>query len=100
MAGTYPQLYIQIVFAVKDRENLIKKEWKDELQKYMSGIIMGKGQKSIMVNGGEVHNHCFVGIKPAMSISDLVRGIKNNSSKYVNPNAWIKGKFRWQEGLG
>jgi REP element-mobilizing transposase RayT len=100
MPGTYSQLYIQIVFAVKGRQNLIEKEWRDELHKYISGIITGKGQKSIIVNGVADHIHCFVGLKPAMAISDLVRDIKNNSSKYVNENGWVKGKFRWQEGFG
>ena len=100
MPGTYSQLYIQIVFAVKGRENLIEKEWRDELHKYISGIITGKGQKSIIVNGVSDHVHCFVGLKPAMAISDLVRDIKNNSSKYVNENGWVKGKFSWQEGFG
>jgi putative transposase len=100
MPGTYSQLYIQIVFAVKGRQNLIEKEWRDELHKYISGIITGKGQKSIIVNGVADHIHCFVGLKPSMSISDLVRDIKNNSSKYVNENGWVKGKFSWQEGFG
>lgn len=100
MPSTYSQLYIQIVFAVKGRENLIKKEWRDELHKYISGIITRKGQKSIIVNGVADHVHCFVGLKPAMAISDLVRDIKNNSSKYVNENGWVKGKFSWQEGFG
>ncbi|MCF8324170.1 MAG: IS200/IS605 family transposase [Leadbetterella sp.] len=100
MPGTYSQLYIQIVFAVKGRQNLIEKEWRDELHKYISGIITSKGQKSIIVNGVADHIHCFVGLKPAMAISDLVRDIKNNSSKYVNENGWVKGKFRWQEGFG
>ena len=100
MPGTYSQLYIQIVFAVKGRQNLIEKEWRDELHKYISGIITGKGQKSIIVNGVADHIHCFVGLKPSMSISDLVRDIKNNSSKYVNENGWVNGKFRWQEGFG
>lgn len=100
MPGTYSQLYIQIVFAVKGRENLINREWRDELHKYISGIITGKGQKSIIVNGVADHIHCFIGLKPAMAISDLVRDIKNNSSKYVNENGWVKGKFSWQEGFG
>jgi REP element-mobilizing transposase RayT len=100
MPGTYSQLYIQIVFAVKGRQNLIEIEWRDELHKYISGIITGKGQKSIIVNGVADHVHCFVGLKPAMAISDLVRDIKNNSSKYVNENGWVKGKFSWQEGFG
>ena len=100
MASTFSQIYIQIVFAVKGRENLIAKHWKDELHKYISGIITNKGQKSIIVNGVEDHVHIFVGLRPAMAISDLVRDIKNNSSNFINEKKFIKGKFSWQEGYG
>ncbi len=100
MPGTFSQIYIQIVFAVKVRQNLIGKEWKDELHKYISGIITNKGQKSIIVNGVADHVHIFVGLKPAMAISDLVRDIKNNSSNFINDKKFVKGKFSWQEGYG
>jgi REP element-mobilizing transposase RayT len=100
MSGTFTQLYIQIVFAVKGRENIIGKSWKDDLHKYISGIIKGKGQKSIIVNGMPDHIHAFVGLKPAMAISDLVRDVKNNSSNYINDHQLVKGKFAWQEGYG
>jgi REP element-mobilizing transposase RayT len=100
MAGTYSQIYLQIVFAVKGRENLIAQSWKDELHKYISGIIKEKEQKPIIVNGMPDHIHAFIGLKPSMRISDLVRDIKNNSSKFINEKGWIKGKFSWQEGYG
>jgi putative transposase len=100
MAGTYSQIYIQIVFAVKGRENLIQKEWKDELNKYMAGIIKAKEQKPIIINGMPDHIHVFVGLKPVMAISDLVRDIKNNSANFINENKFSKTKFAWQEGYG
>ena len=100
MAGTHSQLYIQIVFAVKCRENLISNLWKDELHKYIAGIIKGKKQKSIIVNGMPDHIHVFVGLRPSMSISELVRDIKNNSSNFINDKKFVKGKFSWQEGFG
>ena len=100
MSGTFSQLYIQIVFAVKGRENLIASGWKDELNKYIAGIIKGKEQKSIIVNGMPDHIHAFIGLRPIMSISDLVRDIKNNSSNFINNKKWLKGKFSWQEGYG
>lgn len=100
MAGTYSQLYIQVVFAVRGRENLIDKSWKDDLHKYIAGIINGKHQKSIIVNGMPDHIHAFIGLKPSMASSDLVRDIKNNSSNFINNNKFIKGKFSWQEGFG
>jgi len=100
MPGTYSQVYIQIVFAVKGRENLMAKPWRDELHKYIAGIIKAKGHKPIIVNGVADHIHAFVGLKPAMAISDLVRDIKNNSSNFINDKQFVRGKFQWQEGYG
>lgn len=100
MAGTFSQIYIQVVFAVQGRQNLLQKEWRQEVFKYMAGIITNKGQKPIIVNGVEDHVHVFLGLKPSMALSDLVRDIKNNSSNFINDHTWIKGKFNWQEGYG
>ncbi len=100
MPGTYSQIYIQIVFAVKGRESLIANNWKTELHKYIAGIIKGKGHKPIIINGMPDHIHVFVGLKPAMALSGLVRDIKNNSSNFVNDHRYVKGKFAWQEGYG
>ena len=100
MPGTFSQIYIQVVFAVKGRENFIVKPWRDDLHKYIAGIVKGKEQKSIIVNGVADHIHCFVGLKPSMTISDLVRYIKNNSTNFINEKKLVKGKFSWQEGYG
>ena len=100
MSGTFSQIYIQVVFAVKGRQNLISKSWKDDLHKYIAGIIKGKGQKSIIVNGMPDHIHAFIGLRPSMAISDLVRDIKNNSTNFINGKNFLKGKFLWQEGYG
>ena len=100
MAGTFSQIYIQIVFAVKGRESFISNNWKTDLHKYIAGIIKGKKQKPIIVNGMPDHIHAFVGLRPAMALSDLVRDIKNNSSNFINDNKLVKGKFSWQEGYG
>lgn len=100
MSGTFSQIYIQVVFAVKGRANLINNNFKTDLHKYIAGIINGKGQKSIIVNGMPDHIHAFIGLKPAMAISDLVRDIKNNSSNFINEHKLVKGKFEWQNGYG
>jgi REP element-mobilizing transposase RayT len=100
MAGTYSQIYLQVVFAVKGRENLIAPSWKEALHKYISGIVTAKEQKSIIVNGMPDHIHAFVGLKPSMRISDLVRDMKNNSSKFINESGFIRSRFSWQEGYG
>jgi putative transposase len=100
MPGTFSQICIQVVFAVKGRENLISNAWKTELHKYIAGAIKGKKQKSIIVNGMPDHIHAFIGLRPAMAISDLVRYIKNNSSTFINNLKLVKGNFTWQEGYG
>jgi len=100
MPGTFSQIYIQIVFAVNGRTNLLQKPWREEVFKYMAGTIKGKNQKSIIVNGLANHVHLFVGLKPSMSVSDLVRDIKNNSSNFINDQKFVRGKFSWQEGFG
>jgi putative transposase len=100
MAGTFSQIYIQAVFAVKHRENLLQKQWRDDVFKYMSGIIKGKNHKPIIVNGVADHVHLFIGLKPVMAISDLIRDIKNNSSNFINDKKLVPGKFSWQEGYG
>ena len=100
MANTYTQLYIHIVFAVKGRQNLISKIWKDELYKYITGIVINEGQKLIAINGMPDHIHILVGSKPNKALSDLVRDIKANSSRFINEKKWISGKFEWQTGFG
>jgi REP element-mobilizing transposase RayT len=100
MAGTYSQIYVQIVFTVKKREHLIPKANQEELFEYISGIIRNKGQKAIIVNGVANHIHAFIGLKPDTKISDLVRDIKNNSTNFINLQKWLNRKFSWQTGYG
>ena len=100
MAGTFTQIYIQVVFAVKGRANLLQKPWRDEVFKYMAGIIKNKDQKPIIVNGVSDHVHLFIGLKPSMALSDLIRDVKNNTSNFINEKKWVMGKFSWQAGYG
>ena len=100
MAGTFSQLYVQAVFAVQGRANLIGSMWKDELHRYICGIIRNKGHKPIIVNGMPDHIHAFIGLRPAMAVADLVRDIKNNSANFINSRKFVKGRFSWQEGYG
>lgn len=100
MADTYSQIYIHIVFAVKGRANLISKKWKDELYKYITGIVSNEGQKLLAINGMPDHIHILIGLKPTAVLSNIVRDIKANSSKFINDKKWIAGKFEWQQGFG
>jgi putative transposase len=100
MANTYTQIYVQIVFAVQGRQSLIRPQHNDELQKYMTGIISGQGQKLIAINNMPDHFHILVGQTPNVALSDLVRGIKAGSSGFINDRRWVLGRFSWQEGFG
>lgn len=100
MANTYTQIYIQVVFSVMGRQNLIGKAHKEELHKYITGIARNKNQKLIAINSMPDHIHLLLGIKPDIALSSLVRDIKSQSTKLINDRRWIKGKFMWQEGFG
>ncbi len=99
MADTYTQLYIHLIFAVKGRQSIIPKQHKEELHKYITGIIDSKNQTIIQINSMPDHVHILVGITPDIAISDLVRDIKANSSKFINRQRWRAGRFEWQEGF-
>ena len=100
MANTYTQLYFHIVFAVQGRSNLISKEWKNELYKYITGIVSNKGQRMLQINGMPDHVHILMGTKADCNLSDIVRDLKANSSKWINEKQFIQGKFSWQTGFG
>ena len=100
MANTYSKVYIQVVFAVKGRQNLIRAEIREDLQKYITGIITNREQKLLSIFCMPDHTHLLIGLKPSISISNLVRDIKAGSSKFINDKNLIKGKFSWQEGFG
>ena len=100
MANTYTQIHIQAIFAVKRRAGLIQNGWKDELYKYITGIIQAHEHKLLAINGMPDHLHIFFGMRPIQSLSDLMQDIKGSSSKWINERKFIKDKFEWQEGYG
>ena len=100
MASTYTQIYIHVVFAVEGRQNLIAPEHNDELQKYITGIVSAQKHKLIAINNMPDHLHLLGGLRPDAALSDLVRDIKANSSRFINEKRWVMGRFSWQEGFG
>ncbi|AYZ35925.1 IS200/IS605 family transposase [Chryseobacterium indologenes] len=100
MANTYTQIYIHIVFAVKGRQNLISKEKREELHKFITGVVSNRNQKLFAVFAMPDHLHLLVSMGPTCSVSDLVRDIKAGSSKFINEKGWMNNKFNWQEGYG
>lgn len=100
MAGTFYQIYIQVVFAVQNRECMVQSSWEEELYKYISGIVRNKEQKMLAINGMPNHIHFFIGMKPSCCLSDLVREVKKSSNEFINEKKFSKFKFNWQEGYG
>ena len=100
MPNTYTQLYIQFVFAVKYRQSIIHKAWKDDLYKYITGIVQNHKSKMLAINGISDHIHIFIGYKPTIAIPDLVKDIKVASSLWINEKKLTKQHFNWQEGYG
>ena len=100
MAGTFSQIYIQVVFAVKGRGSLIHSSWEEDLYKYITGIVRNKEQKMLAINGMPDHIHFLIGMKPNCCLSDLVREIKKASNDFVKEKRFSKYKFQWQEGYG
>ena len=100
MANTFSQIYLQFVFAVKQRQSLIAKEYKEELHKYITGLVQNRKAKMLAVHCMPDHTHLFVGYKPTFLIVDFVKEIKVESNEFINNKKWVKGKFNWQEGYG
>ena len=100
MANTYSQIYIQVVFAVQGRLNLITEKHREELQKFIAGIIKNRQQKLMAIYCMPNHTHILLSLNPNVTLSDLMRDIKAGSSKFINEKGWVNGKFSWQEGYG
>jgi len=100
MANTYTQIYIHYVFAVQNRCGLIQSKWKNDLYKYMTGIVEQQGHKLFQIGGMPDHVHALVSMNPQQSPSDLMFHVKRGSSLWVNGNRFVTGKFSWQDGFG
>ena len=100
MANSYHQIYLQTVFAVKYRNAVLDKPWRPKLQGVIGNLINETGCKTIIVNGVEDHMHCLLGLRPAVSVSELMKTVKAKSSKYINDHSLTTNRFEWQEGYG
>ncbi len=100
MANTYHQIYLQTVFAVKYREAVINKTWSSKLYAVIGNLINEANCRTIIVNGVEDHVHCLIGLRPVVSVSELMKTVKAKSSKYINDQSLTESRFEWQEGYG
>ena len=100
MANTFSQIYLQFVFAVRNRHYLIPKEHKEELHKYFTGLVRNRNAKMLAVNCMPDHTHLFLGFRPNIFIPDFVKELKVETNEFIMSKKWVKGKFNWQEGYG
>jgi putative transposase len=100
MANTYHQIYLQTVFAVKYRNAVLAKAWRSQVFGVIGNLINEANCKTLIVNGVEDHVHCFLGLKPVVSVSELMKTVKAKSSKYINDRKLTPERFEWQEGYG
>jgi REP element-mobilizing transposase RayT len=100
MANTYTQIYLHIVFAVSGRACVVASSRREELQKYIAGIVTRKGQKLIAIYCMPDHTHVLLGLKPNIAPSDLIGDLKTGSTNHINEQRWIGCRFSWQEGYG
>jgi len=100
MANTYTQIHLHIIFAVQNRISLIQDSWAERLYQYITGIVQTNNHKMIIINGMPDHLHIVIGMRPSQSLSNLMQDIKGSSSKWINDNKLVRGKFQWQESYG
>jgi putative transposase len=100
MSNTYTQLYVHVVFTVAGRQSLLARTWRDDVFRYITGIVRNRREKLLAINGVSDHVHIALGLTPTIPLSDLVRDIKAGSSGFINSQKWVRGRFRWQEGFG
>jgi len=100
MPDTYTQLNIHVVFVVKNRANVLQPYFKPRLCEYLCGILRNHKHYPLAINGYYDHIHVFFEMHPAMALSDIVCELKSSSSKWINDNNMLPGKFRWQDGYG
>jgi len=100
MANTYTQLYIHCVFAVQHKAALLNDGWDERLRSYITAIAQGHGHKMLAINNMPDHLHCFIGLDPKQSISEMMQIIKGESSEWINKEDLTQFKFAWQKRYG
>jgi putative transposase len=98
--GIFTQMYVQLVFAVQNRDAVLHTGIRSRVFEYVSGIVSELNHKPLIVNGISNHIHVFYSMHPTVSVSDTIYHIKRGSSLFINKNKLCMGRFAWQEGYG
>lgn len=100
MSNTYSKIHLQLAFAPKFREAVIADQWREDLHKYITGVVQHNEHKVMIINSMPDHVHLFIGMRPHQSLSDLMQDVKGSSSRWINEMKFTRHKFAWQEGYG
>jgi putative transposase len=100
MANTYTQIHIQFVFAVQGRQSLIREQFREEVEKFITSVIQARKHKLLAIYCMPDHIHFLVGKRTHQSEADLVREVKVESTEFINKKRWVHGQFNWQDGYG
>ncbi len=99
MADTYTNIHLHIVFSTKNRRPLVRESLRERLYQYMGGVVRNHRGLLVEIGGMPDHVHLLVGWNTG-AVSDLVRGLKSDSTKWVKATFPDSSDFRWQTGGG
>ncbi len=100
MASSFANILLHYIFAPKGRENRLRDDFRDELHRYIHGILNNTKSKQLAIGSVEDHMHLFVSMHPTESPANLIKLVKGNSSRFINEKGFVKRRFEWQEGYG
>jgi REP element-mobilizing transposase RayT len=100
MANSFLSLQVHVVFSTKNRERWISPQVESEVWAYLSGIIKNQGGKALQIGGIEDHVHLLLTMPATLALSNLVKCIKGDSSKWISQTWPSMREFRWQDGYG
>ena len=98
--STHTAISYHIVFSTKDRAPVLKQDRREELFRYIWGIIENRQGHLFRISGVEDHIHVLTSLHPTVSLADFVKDIKTGSARWIKQNAVYKGFTNWQEGYG
>ncbi|MCK8602203.1 IS200/IS605 family transposase [Desulfoferrobacter suflitae] len=100
MSSTLANLLYHVVFSTKERQKIILPDIKTDLYGYLGGVIRGEKGRLLKIGGTEDHVHILASFHPALSVSDMLRRMKGNTSRWLNENRSLAFRFSWQRGYG
>jgi len=98
--STHIQICYHIVFPTKDRQPTLRADRREDLFRYIWGIIKNRGRHLYRINGLGDHLHILSSLHPTVCLADFVKDIKTGSALWIKDNSVFKSFSHWQEGYG